>query len=86
MVAELGASGLVPGLEDAQPRRVVEASFDLDTLADCGIDASKVDDLSAFLDECAARYARISEGMMERAAWAAAEALGLDAGAIIPES
>ena len=86
MVAELGAAGLVPGLEDAQPRRVVEASFDSDALACCGIDASKVGDLSAFLDECAARYARMSEGMMERAAWAAAEALGLDAAAIMPES
>ena len=86
VVAELEAAGLAPRLDDAPPRRIVETSFDSDALADCGIDASKVGDLPAFLDECAARYARMSEGMMERAAWAAAEALGLDAAAIMPES
>ena len=68
--------------DDGPEPRIVESSFEPDTLAWCGIDAAKVPDLPKFLDECAAKFEALSEDAMAEAAWRAAEAMGLDQDAI----
>lgn len=85
-MSQIGENAPVSAEQKAEVApRIVESSFEPDTLAWCGIDASKVPDLPRFLDECAAKFDALAEEAMEKAAWRAVESLGLDSDTISME-